>query len=150
MAGYDSYDKNLPVFACFPHGFDEDAETWSPLSCALTTALGKIADLELQRDRWQHQALVYQANSQLAEAELEAQRREFISNLGAGRSARSVKNDNAGFMKLRALIIKQLHPDLCVGSATDKAARTEIFKALWPDMESIHADFKAQKSPALV
>lgn len=41
------------------------------------------------------------------------------------------------FRALRALIVKELHPDHAPGSGTDRAIRTEVFKALWPKVEAI-------------
>jgi hypothetical protein len=46
--------------------------------------------------------------------------------------------DAAGqFRRLRALLVKELHPDHAVAGSVDGAIRAEVFKTLWPKIEAI-------------
>jgi len=48
--------------------------------------------------------------------------------------------DGAGgqrYRRLRAMIIRELHPDHAAGGAIDRAQRSELFKVIWPKMEEI-------------
>jgi hypothetical protein len=41
------------------------------------------------------------------------------------------------FRKLRALIVKELHPDHAPADSIERTIRAEVFKALWPKVEAI-------------
>ena len=45
--------------------------------------------------------------------------------------------DVSQFHRLRALIIKELHPDHAPPGSVDRALRAEVFKAMWPRIEAI-------------
>jgi hypothetical protein len=41
------------------------------------------------------------------------------------------------FRQLRALIVKELHPDHAPVDSVDRAIRAEVFKVIWPKIEAI-------------
>ena len=41
------------------------------------------------------------------------------------------------FRRLRALIVRELHPDHAPADSIDRAVRAEIFKVIWPKIEAI-------------
>jgi septal ring factor EnvC (AmiA/AmiB activator) len=45
--------------------------------------------------------------------------------------------EDSRFRKLRALIVKELHPDHAPAGSVDRVLRSEVFKALWPKIEAI-------------
>jgi hypothetical protein len=45
--------------------------------------------------------------------------------------------DDGRFRRLRALIVKELHPDHAPSDSVNGAIRAEIFKVLWPKIEQI-------------
>ena len=45
--------------------------------------------------------------------------------------------DGSQFRRLRALIVKELHPDYAAADSVDRAIRSEVFKAIWPKIEAI-------------
>ena len=45
--------------------------------------------------------------------------------------------DTGQFRSLRALIVKELHPDHTPEGSVDRALRAEVFKAVWPKIEEI-------------
>jgi septal ring factor EnvC (AmiA/AmiB activator) len=45
--------------------------------------------------------------------------------------------EDSRFRKLRALIVKELHPDHAPAGSVDRVLRGEAFKALWPKVETI-------------
>jgi hypothetical protein len=51
---------------------------------------------------------------------------------------RSEHSDQEGqYRRLRALIVKELHPDHAPADSVDRAIRAEVFKAIWPKIEAI-------------
>lgn len=57
---------------------------------------------------------------------------------GAHEAPSGGTGDAAGqFRRLRALLVKELHPDHAAAGSVDGAIRAEVFKALWPKIEAI-------------
>lgn len=52
----------------------------------------------------------------------------------------STSRDDTHFRRLRALIIRELHPDHAAPDSIDRALRSEVFKAIWPKIEAIAAE----------
>jgi hypothetical protein len=46
----------------------------------------------------------------------------------------------AHFRKLRALIIKELHPDYAPADSVDRALRAEAFKVIWSKIEALSTE----------
>ncbi len=44
------------------------------------------------------------------------------------------------FSKLRAIVVKSLHPDHGEGSHEERIMQGEIFKRVWPQIEQIESD----------
>jgi hypothetical protein len=53
------------------------------------------------------------------------------------RSPEATSADYDRFKRLRTLIVKELHPDNAPKDSADWAARTELFKIIWPKIEAI-------------
>ena len=53
------------------------------------------------------------------------------------RSPEATSADYDRFKRLRTLIVKELHPDNAPKDSADWAARTELFKVIWPKVEAI-------------
>ena len=53
------------------------------------------------------------------------------------RSPEATSADYDRFKRLRTLIVKELHPDNALKDSVDWAARTELFKVIWPKVEAI-------------
>ena len=61
-----------------------------------------------------------------------------IQGLERGTDAGTGGTDAAGqFRRLRALLVKELHPDHAAAGSVDGAIRAEVFKVLWPKIEAI-------------
>ncbi len=60
-----------------------------------------------------------------------------IRALQEGAAAPSASTDRGHFRQLKALIVKELHPDHAPADSVDRALRTEVFKLLWPKIEAI-------------
>jgi hypothetical protein len=62
-----------------------------------------------------------------------------IETLRSGELTRSPEGDSRRFRQLRALLIRELHPDHASGDSVDRALREAVFKSLWPKVEAICA-----------
>ena len=51
------------------------------------------------------------------------------------RSPEATSADYDRFKRLRTLIVKELHPDNAPKDSADWAARTELFKVIWPKVD---------------
>lgn len=52
----------------------------------------------------------------------------------------STSRDDIHFRRLRALIVRELHPDHAAPDSVDRALRSEVFKVIWPKIEAITAE----------
>jgi hypothetical protein len=53
-------------------------------------------------------------------------------------SANTTSGKDARYAKLRALLIRELHPDSCPESnKLEKIVKSELFKLIWPQIEAI-------------
>jgi hypothetical protein len=87
---------------------------------AIASLQGHLAAAEATAKRWERAAA-----AQAAE----------LQNLQASRPSGGANDDR--FRRLRALILKELHPDHAAPGSVDRALRGEVFKSIWPKLEEI-------------
>jgi hypothetical protein len=90
----------------------------------LRTILANAEECIAQRD-----ALVRQQAATIEEL------RDALAEVWRSPEANSADYDR--FKRLRTLIVKELHPDNAPEDSADWAARTELFKVIWPKVEAI-------------
>ena len=90
----------------------------------LRTILADAEECIAQRD-----ALVRQQAATIEEL------RDALAEVWRSPEANSADYDR--FKRLRTLIVKELHPDNAPEDSADWAARTELFKVIWPKVEAI-------------
>ena len=120
------------------------------IQAALSETLAKLADMESQRDRWRDVARSGRIRSTEMQAEID-QLTEATRALGRERdewralTAHKSHTPNEAsyrrkFTRLRAIVVKSLHPDHGAGSQQERLIRGEIFKQVWPEIERIESD----------
>ncbi len=98
---------------------------------SLRAALAKAEDCIAQRD-----AMVERQAAEIArQAATMEKLRDALAEVW--RSPEQASTDFARFKRLRTLIVMELHPDHAAKNGADRAARTELFKAIWPKVEEI-------------
>ena len=55
-------------------------------------------------------------------------------------ATRALGRERRKFTRLRAVVVKSLHPDHGAGSQEERLLRGEIFKQVWPEIERIESD----------
>lgn len=122
------------------------------LQVALSETLAKLADMEAQRDRWRDLARSGQALSVEMQSEIEqlktataalGRERDEWRALAAAKPETPPPNDmnyRRKFTRLRAVVVKSLHPDHGGGSQEERTIRGELFKRVWPEIERIESD----------
>jgi len=122
------------------------------IQAALSETLAKLADVETQRDRWRDLARSGQARSTEMQADIDQLK---ATNAALGRERdewralaatkpQSPPPDDVSyrrkFTRLRAVVVKSLHPDHGGGSQEERTIRSELFKRVWPQIERIESD----------
>jgi hypothetical protein len=122
------------------------------IQVALSETLAKLTDIETQRDRWRDLARSGQARCAEMQAEIDqlkitiavlAREQDEWKALAAKKPEASPPSDanyRRKFTKLRAVIVKSLHPDHGGGSQEERIMRGELFKRVWPEIERIESD----------
>jgi len=121
------------------------------IQAALSETLAKLADVETQRDRWRDLARSGQARSAEMQAEIDqlkattaalGRERDEWRALTATKAQRPPDDMNyrRKFARLRAVVVKSLHPDHGGGSQEERTIRNELFKRVWPQIERIESD----------
>ena len=125
------------------------------IQAALSETLAKLADMETQRDRWRDLARSRQARGAEMQGEID-QLKATTAALGherdEWRALAETKPQNPApndgnyrwkFTRLRAVVVKSLHPDHGGGSHQERIMRGELFKRVWPEIERIESDAPA-------
>jgi hypothetical protein len=112
----------------------------------LTQASAEIARLNAERDAlaaWgaQQEAIIVMVLAQLGAAQVEATRWQEacrrMEKLQPTEANQATVEPDGQFRRLRALIVKELHPDHAPADSVDRALRAEVFKAIWPKIEAL-------------
>ena len=122
------------------------------IQTALSEAQAKLADMETQRDRWRDLARSWQMRSVEMRTEIDdlkattaalGRERDEWKALTAAQAKSPPPHDanyRRKFLKLRAIVVKSLHPDHEEGSHEERMMKGEIFKRVWPQIEQIEGE----------
>jgi hypothetical protein len=139
-------ERQAATIKLLREAMDSDASMMGERGSEIGKLIGQTEELRLSRALAEQQAATiktlreqvnYNANVMGEQGREIGRLVALVQQQAANTAAPTSSPDDGRFRNLRALILREMHPDHAPAGSVDGAIRAEVFKTLWPKIEAI-------------